>query len=400
MRRIIRSILDNDMYKFTMGYGALREYPNVSARSHFINRGRTKFPAGFADRLREQIDSMASLRLSRSERKFIIDKFYFMSGREWYADWLRDTFRFDPSQVTIAQTVGDLKVVVEGFWCTAIYWEVPLMATISELYYEMTGVKPDPNFLKRTAEKGKKFREAEARVTDFATRRRHSFDVHFRVVREMKRTAGPALVGTSNLLLAKLLNLTPIGTYAHEWVQAHAAMYGYVMADRMAMEAWSRVYGAQLGTALSDTFTTESFLLSFDTDMAKLFDGVRHDSGDPFKFVDQVIEHYKALRIDPSTKTIIFSDSLNTDRVLELVAYCREKSIRCAFGIGTDWGNDILDAFGKRVPPLNMVVKVFAFLVPRFLRWIPICKLSNDSGKESGDPRAIAAAKFDLLGEE
>lgn len=395
-QRIIRSILDNDLYKFTMAYAALVLYPDVLARYRFVNRGKTEFPPGFAERLQEQVDSMKSLRLTKSERNFIVRKCYYLPT--WFADWLRDTFRYDPSQIKISQNGGRVEITVEGVWHTAIFWEVPLMAIVSELYFEMMGIKPDKNLMKRTLSKGEMFLKARVLLSDFGTRRRFSHYVHMLVVRTLKRSAGEYLVGTSNLYLAKKYNLTPIGTYAHEWVQAHAAMFGYVMADRMAMEAWAKVFGAALGTALADTYTTESFFFSFDTYLAKLFDGVRHDSGDPYEFIDRVIEHYRKLRIDPATKTIVFSDGLTPELALAIAAYCREKGIRAAFGIGTNLTNDIYDEFGNRIKPLNIVVKAFEFFVPRFNRWVKTCKLSNDPGKKSGDPRAIEAAEFDLLG--
>jgi nicotinate phosphoribosyltransferase len=184
-------------------------------------------------------------------------------------------------------------------------------------------------------------------------------------------------------------DIKPIGTHAHEWFMFHAAQYGFKMANTQALENWVAVYRGDLGIALSDTFTTAEFYEVFDKKFAKLFDGVRHDSGDPTEFAEKTIKHYQQLGIDPLSKTIIFSDALNPDKVKRIADYCRGK-IGLSFGIGTNFTNDV------GLPPMNMVIKMTEAL-PEAQPWIPVVKLSDEPGKHSGDERTIQLAK-EILG--
>ena len=219
---------------------------------------------------------------------------------------------------------------------------------------------------------------------DFGTRRRYSYDNQDRIIQLFIRKGGNKFVGTSNVHFAHKYNIKPIGTMAHEWIMVHGALYGYKMANTLSLENWVDVYGGKLGTALSDTYTTDIFFEDFDIKLSKLFDGVRHDSGDPFKFADKVIEHYKSLGIDPITKTIVFSDGLNTKLATEIKEYCVGK-IMSSFGIGTHFTNDI------GVKPLNMVIKISAVWVHG--RWVHAVKLSDDLGKNTGDEKEVRLSK-------
>lgn len=375
----------NDLYKWPMGQAAFHYYSRIVAEYVFINRGGTQFPEGFGDKLREQIALMADLRLDPHELSYIKRTCYFLSPAylEWFAN-----YSFNPDEVSVAQNGGELQVVIQGPWYRTIFWEIPLLATISALYYLETGKKPQGDWQARAADKGLRLKADNIRFADFGTRRAYSPEVHDAVVNIMRRTAESSFVGTSNVALAARYLLTPIGTYAHEWVMGNAGVYGVRMANEKAMEIWAREFGANLGTALSDTFTTESFLQSFNAFYAKLFDSVRQDSGDPFTFVDQMVGHYRKLRIDPRHKTIIFSDGLDVPQVVRLADYCRGK-INCSFGIGTNLTNDV------GVVPLNMVIKLSAIFLPDGRR-IPVVKLSDEPGKITGDPRAVASARSEL----
>ena len=195
-------------------------------------------------------------------------------------------------------------------------------------------------------------------------------------------------VGTSNVYFAYKYNITPIGTHAHEWFMFHAAKYGYKMANHLSMENWTDVYRGDLGIALSDTFTTEVFFKSFDKKFAKLYDGVRHDSGDPIEFADKVIAHYEKLGIDPKSKAIVFSDSLNPEKAVKIKDHCRSK-IKCSFGIGTNFSNDV------GVKPLNMVIKMVE-AKPEGEDWHHTIKLSDSKGKYTGNVDEIEMAKHVL----
>jgi nicotinate phosphoribosyltransferase len=263
---------------------------------------------------------------------------------------------------------------------------VPLLCLISENLYRLLPEEREGD--KTVAEKTKKkieaYGEMGVTIAEFGTRRRHSFYVHDLVVKTLK-THGSPFVGTSNVHLARVHNTKPIGTHAHEWFMFHAAKYGFKMANTMALEHWIDVFRGDLGIALSDTFTTDEFFEIFDKKFARLFDGVRHDSGDPLEFADKTIRHYQQLGIDPRSKTIIFSDSLNFDRVKKIAQHCQDR-IGISFGIGTNFTNDV------GLKPVNIVLKMTE-AQPDGEHWTPVIKLSDEPMKHTGDERSIALAK-------
>jgi nicotinate phosphoribosyltransferase len=185
--------------------------------------------------------------------------------------------------------------------------------------------------------------------------------------------------------MAMIHKTKPIGTHAHEWFMFHAARYGFKMANAMGLEHWVNVYRGDLGIALSDTYTSEVFFGQFDKMFSKLFDGVRHDSGDPIEFADKVIAHYQKMGIDPKSKTIIFSDSLNYKKVAAIADYCSGK-IAMSFGIGTNLTND------AGLEPMNIVIKMTAAF-PKDGEWTDVVKLSDEPGKHTGNQDVIALAK-------
>ena len=386
--RIIHSLLDNDFYKFTMQNAVTKLFPAARVRYRFVNRGGHRFPEGFARALRHQVDSMASLALSADEKAYLARKCSYLDPV--YLDFLSG-YRYDPSEVRIEQKGGDLEVSIEGFWYRTILWEVPLMALISELYYLITGLQrvDDEQVCQITRRKMETYKGLDIKIAEFGTRRRHSYRVQELVVAALQKYGGSNYIGTSNVRLAMDYNVIPIGTHAHEWFMFHAAHFGYKMANRMGLENWVEVYRGDLGIALADTFTTDVFLRSFDKKLAKLFDGVRHDSGDPLAFIDKITAHYRSLNIDPTSKTIIFSDTLTPDTVGRIAQYCRGK-IGMSFGIGTNFTNDVgLEA-------LNMVIKMSAAFTENG-KWTSTVKLSDAEGKYTGEPQAIALAK-NILG--
>jgi nicotinate phosphoribosyltransferase len=201
----------------------------------------------------------------------------------------------------------------------------------------------------------------------------------------LKKYGGKAFVGSSNVHFAMINSVKPIGTHAHEWFMFHAAKYGFKMANSTGLDDWVKVYRGDLGIALSDTYTTKVFYTKFDRMFAKLFDGVRHDSGDAIQFAEQTILHYRGLGIDPLSKTIIFSDALNYEKVLRIADYCREK-IGMSFGIGTNLTNDV------GLKPMNIVIKMTEAF-PDGDGWTPVVKLSDEKGKYTGDETRIQLAK-------
>lgn len=385
---MLNSILDNDFYKFTMQNAVVKLFPKAKARYSFINRGQHAFPEGFGDALRQAINDMANVQLTSAEKQFFaltcpyIDPTYF--------DFLQG-YRYDPREVHITQNGTDIKVDIEGLWYRTILWEVPILSIICELYYQLTGAErmPDKEVTDVARKKIERYRTLGVTIAEFGTRRRHSYAAHRLVVEQLKQHGASSFIGTSNVHMAMLNQTKPIGTHAHEWFMFHGAKYGFKMANLLGLEHWSDVYRGDLGIALSDTYTSTVFFTQFDKKLTKLFDGVRHDSGDPLDFADETIQHYERHGIDPRSKTIIFSDGLNYEKVNRIAKHCQDR-IGISFGIGTNFTNDV------GLPTMNIVLKMIEAL-PDEGQWTPVVKLSDEPGKHTGDERAIRLAKELLM---
>ena len=383
---IIKHFTDNDLYKFSVMHAIQKLYPWSVVKYEFTNRGGTKFPEGFADRLREEVEFMANLKLTREEKKFIEKRCYFFDPV--FIDFL-EGYRYSPDEVHISQNEeGELKVWIEGFWYRSVLWEVPLMAIISELYFKMQGIEPQ-EVESKAITKAIALKDLKADFSEFGTRRRFSFDVQDRVVKSLKENAGNYFKGTSNVYLAMKHNTTPIGTMPHEWFMYHGAVYGYRAANMKALEAWVDVFQGSLGITLTDTYTTDSFIESFSQKQALLFDGVRWDSGDPIEFIDKVIQFYEENRIDPASKTLVFSDSLNLELVKKIKEHVNGR-VHDTYGIGTFLSNDV----GAKA--LNMVIKLTDVKPNPKVKYHKAVKLSDVKGKNTGDTKEIELCKLTL----
>ncbi|MCD8194440.1 MAG: nicotinate phosphoribosyltransferase [Tannerellaceae bacterium] len=382
---IIQNFTDNDLYKFSVMLAIFRLYPDAYVKYEFINRGETDFPEGFAERLKEEVAHMASLAMTKQEKAFITERCYFFDPA--FIDFL-EGYRYNPDEVQILQSGGRLKVEIEGYWFRTVLWEVPLMAIISELYFRMMGVKPEL-VEQRAKEKARILAGMKADYSDFGTRRRFSFEVHDQVVNCLKENSGFYFKGTSNVYLAMKYNTTPIGTMPHEWFMFHGAQFGYRSANMKALEAWVEVYQGSLGITLTDTYTTDSFLDTFSLKQAKLFDGVRWDSGDPIEFTNKAIRFYEENRIDPTSKTIVYSDSLNLERIREIRQHVSGR-IHDAYGIGTFLTND------AGANPLNMVIKLTEVKDHPQKEFLHAVKLSDVPGKNTGNTDEIELVKRTL----
>lgn len=382
---IIKHFTDNDLYKFSVMHAIQRLYPWSYVKYKFTNRGGTEFPEGFAERMKDEVAAMSVLKLTKQERKFVEKRCYFFDPV--FIDFL-EGYRYDADEVHIVQNGGQLDITIEGYWYRTVLWEVPLMSIISELYFDMTGAHPQ-DVEEKTVTKAKALALLQADFSEFGTRRRFSFDVHDKVVEVLKANSGEYFKGTSNVYLAMKHNTTPIGTMPHEWFMFHGALFGYRAANIKALEAWVEVYQGSLGITLTDTYTTDSFFQSFSLKQAKLFDGVRCDSGDTLEFADKTIQFYKENRIDPSSKTIVFSDSLNVESVREIKQYV-DGRIHDTYGIGTFFTNDV------GVKALNMVIKLTDVKVKPQAEYLQAVKLSDVMGKNTGDEREIEICKLTL----
>lgn len=380
---MIASILDNDLYKFTMQQAVLELYPEAAATYEFINRRPAdRFDRRFFSALIEAIDQLPRLRLRPAQREFLQRRCPALKPA--YLEYLQD-YRFDPSQLDARlDAQGRLSIVVAGAWHRAILWEVPLLAIVSELHGRLLDVGWNSRGqAKRLREKSETLLRGGCRFADFGTRRRRDFQAQDRAVRILR--GNPGFLGTSNVHLARRYDAPAVGTMGHEWIMAHGALCGLKHANRFALEAWAGVYPEKPGTALTDTYTTAAFFADFDARLARLYDSLRQDSGSPFDFVDRAIEHYRKLGVDPASKTIVFSDGLTPDSAAKIRRHCGGR-IGAAFGIGTNLTNDFPGA-----EPLNIVIKLTA------LDGRPAVKLTDDPAKASGCADALRAARETFL---
>ncbi|WP_035235233.1 nicotinate phosphoribosyltransferase [Desulfobacter vibrioformis] len=378
---MIETILDNDLYKFTMQQAVCRLYPKARVRYELTNRSHTPFPAGFDVLIKNRVARMAGLGLTRDERGWLEKACPYFTKP--YLDYL-SSYRYDPDQVEISQQGHTLSVRVAGPWSRTILWEVPLMAVISETYFKVTA----PDILSRQAirernqTKVKLMSDAGLTFVEFGTRRRFSSANHAHFLEDVLDLDHHGLAGTSNVHFARIYGLVPVGTLAHEWIMFHSALTDYARANAAAMDAWLKVYPDVLGIALTDTFTTKIFLKAFTRDRAGRFSGVRHDSGDPEIFTRNMISHYRKKGIDPAAKAIVFSDGLDVERAINIHKVCRGQ-VKDSYGIGTNLTNDV------GVDPLNIVIKLSWVEPEPGMEGRPTVKLSDDPGKHTGDPEEL-----------
>lgn len=365
---IIHSLLDTDLYKFTMMQTVLHHFPSAQAEYRFFCRSEGVDLRPIAHAVHSEVEQLAALRLTDAERGWL-------ASLPWFsADFIEHLarFRFDPRQVSIRPGTEQLEITVRGPWQAAILFEVPLLAIVNETWFRTQA--DNPNYaaaLMRLGHKAELMEQAGAAlsVTEFGTRRRFSRAWHEEVLTGFKRLAPNALAGTSNMDLAHRLDLAPMGTMAHEYLQACQVLAPSLPeAQVFALDTWLEEYQGALGTALTDTYGLDAFLADFDERLARAYTGVRHDSGDPFEWSERMLAHYETLGIDPREKTLIYSNSLSVPRALELFEHYRERA-RIGFGIGTNLTND------TGMPPLDIVIKMTR------LNGQAVAKLSDDPGK-------------------
>jgi len=386
---IIRSILDTDLYKFTTSYAYSKLFPRAYGEFEFVDRSNGDYPNGFDLLLRKELEKMSGLSLTDGEEAFVRKQMPYLPPI--YIDFLKG-FRFDPSEVEIRMEGSKLHIRASGLLYRITLWETPILATVSELFFRETGQHPDLKYMEEAAiQKAVKMKEHGITFSLFGMRRRFSLDVEDRVTELLKAHAGESLFGTSNVYMAYKHNLNVSGTHPHEWVQFHGSIYGYKMANYMSMEDWINVYDGDLGTVLTDTYTTDVFLRNFSKKHAALFTSLRHDSGDPFVFTDKVIKRYEELRVNPKLKYLVFSDSLNAEKAIKIKEYCGDR-IGATFGIGTNLTADV----GNDIKGMNIVMKLFRCKMTAKEPWQECVKLSDIEGKHTGSEREIALVKETL----
>jgi len=379
---IIRSMLDDDLYKFNMGSVVFHDFPNAVVTYKFILRSKVPFPDRFCIELSKQIRMLAKLTMTDEEQDWMRKAIPYQ--RPSYIEWLRH-YQMDPNEVEVRQVGGELSIEITGYWFRTIFWEVKLMAIISELYFRMTGQLPDDKWKTRIYEKASKLSKSGSHWIDFGTRRRFSYEVQDKLVEMMRDYTG--FLGTSNPHLAMKYGVIPSGTYAHECIMAMSVLYGPRMADRMWRKHWAAHFNGNVGVALTDTFTSKVFYRDFDTYDARLFDGVRVDSGENYEQGIRAVDHYRKLGIPSSNKRLVFSNGLDTDSYIALDQYFRKWMQPCG-GIGTHFTNDV------GVVPLNMVIKLATADFGHGS--LGVVKLSDDPGKHTGLSKDVELVKSSL----
>lgn len=381
------SILDTDLYKFTTSYAYIKLFPYAMGTFAFTDRDETEYSEDFLAELKSAIKSLAGVRLTEEEKDYMYAHCRFIPLVYW--EWL-SSFRFEPEKINVyLDDKKHLHMEVTDFLYKVTLYEVPLLAIVSEIKNKYSGHKVDREYvLSRLKEKVELSNQNKMPFSEFGTRRRFSYEVQELVIDYLKKNS-LYCTGTSNCHLAMKYNMLMMGTHPHEWFMFHGAQFGYKHANYMALENWVNVYDGDLGTALSDTYTSDSFLTNFSRKQAKLFDGVRCDSGDEFEFIDRLIARYQELGIDATTKTIIFSNALDFEKALRIYNYCSGK-IRCAFGIGTNLTND------TGYKPSNIVMKLTQCKMNKNQEWRECIKLSDDLGKHLGSGTEVDACLHEL----
>ena len=384
---IISSLLDTDLYKFTMMQVVLHQFPGAEVEYRFKCRNAANL-APYVGEIREEIRGLCRLHFQDAELAYLKAMRFIKSD---FIDFL-GIFKLNEKYVSVTPLPsGEIEVSIKGPWLHTILFEIPVLAIINEVYFRNTQKRPD--LAEGRKRLNTKILELQAnglhelKIADYGTRRRFGKAWHEEVLRTLMMRLGTGVTGqfagTSNVLFAMKLGLTPLGTMAHEYLQACQAL-GPRLRDSQVFgfESWAKEYRGDLGIALSDVYGMSAFLRDFDMYFCKLFDGTRHDSGDPFQWGERMLAHYVENRVDPKTKTLIFSDGLTVPRTIELYQQFRGRC-QLAFGIGTNLTNDLGDP--PRHEPLQIVIKMIR------CNGQPVAKLSDTPSKNMCDDEKYLA---------
>jgi nicotinate phosphoribosyltransferase len=368
---LIASLLDTDLYKFTMMQVVLHHFPGAQVEYQFKCRTPGVDLASHIEPIREEVANLCKLRFEEQELAYLRGLRFMKSD---FVDFL-GLFQFNEKYIRVEPRPDrSLDITIRGPWLHTILYEIPVLAIVSEVYFRRT----QPNAAldegrRRLSKKIDLVRTVESvddlKISDFGTRRRFSLAWQDEIIATLKREIPQYLAGTSNVLLARKHGVTPLGTMAHEYMQACQALGPRLRdAQVFAFDKWAQEYRGDLGIALSDTYGMSAFLRDFDMYFCKLFDGARHDSGDPFEWGEKLIAHYQKNRVDPRTKTLIFSDQLSFPLAIEISQRFRGRS-KISFGIGTNLTNDL------GYVPINIVIKMTE------CNGQPVAKVSDAPGK-------------------
>lgn len=371
---IIKSLLDTDLYKFTMQQTVLHQFPNArEVEFNFRCRTPNVNLAQYIDEINKEIDHLCSLTFTQEELDYL-GSLRFMKPD--YIDFLT-IFRLQRKYVNVVD-IGDgqIDIVIKGPWLHTIPFEIYMLSIVNEVYFRnLPKAKQEIDVVWETgmAKLDEKIEliktDSSFKFSDFGTRRRFSAEWHEEVIKKLKNEVPDNFTGTSNVLFAMKYNLTPIGTMAHEYLQACQVLGPRLReSQKFALEVWVQEYRGDLGIALTDIIGLDAFLADFDLYFCKLFDGVRHDSGDPYEWGEKILEHYSKMKIDARTKSFVFSDGLTVPKAMELNNHFKGR-VKNFFGIGTNLTNDV------GFTALNIVLKMTK------CNGFPVAKLSDTPGK-------------------
>lgn len=369
---LIQSLLDTDYYTFTMMQAVLHQHPNVDVEYQFIVRSKENL-SHLIPEIRVELEKLASQRIREDELRFLFNRRFREYLTEDFEQFL-GLFRFNLRYILVNEVDGQLNIRVRGPMLHCIMFEQPVLALVSELrnrekYPEVEledvtrRLYQKFDWLEKNVSKDEL---AEFRVSDFSTRRRLSFKAQREVVDIMRRDFPGVFVGTSNAHLAYEFDLPLIGTMAHQWLMVHQQLSRLRESQNAALENWVREYRGRLGIALTDCISTDFFLKDFDLYFAKLYDGLRQDSGNPIVWADKVLARYAQLGIDPMTKDLMFSDALNFEKCIPILRHVRGRA-KFGFGMGTSLACDV-----EGVEPLSIVMKLVR------VHGEPVVKFSDD----------------------
>lgn len=385
MTPVIRSLLDTDLYKFTMWQAMLHRHPQTQAEYRFVCRNRPAYPlATLAAEVGAELDHLCTLGFALDELDYLRGLRFMKSD---FIDFLR-IFRFQRDFIDVRAEGEALSIVAHGPQVHVMAFEIFVLAIVNELYFRrFDAAAALAEGRRRLAAKVERLAAVPAaqpgrhpfEFFDFGLRRRYSGAWQREVVATLKRDAAATFKGSSNVLLARDLGLVPIGTMAHEYLQTYQAL-GVRLRDsqRAALEDWVQEYRGDLGIALTDVIGMDAFLSDFDLYFAKLFDGLRHDSGDPYVWGEKALAHYAALRIDARTRRLVFSDGLDLEQAFALHRHFADR-VQLGFGIGTHLSNDV------GLEPLQIVMKLAR------ANGQPVAKLSDSPGKTLCDDETFLA---------
>lgn len=387
MKQIINHFTDNDLYTFSCQYYIMQQYPRAEVEYTFIDRNNTVYPEGFDKLLQQQVDYMRNVIITDEEIEFMTTRCVWLPV--WYFIFLRG-YRFNPGEVEISQDEeGHLSIRIVGKWFSTIMWEMPLLSCISEIIHILNGDDEKYDIeteRQKVVEKSEKIFSNGLVLGDMGTRRRFSYEHQKMVLETMaevyrsKQWEG-IFTGTSNVYLAMLLDLKPLGTLSHQIISFEENVSGVFECNYSVMKKFSDVYDGNNGIYLYDCFGDELFFKNLSKRMAMMYSGLRIDSGIEEEQTEKIIEKYISLGIDPTTKQVVYSNGLDIDRCIEIHRYCNGR-VQDSYGVGTNLMCDIDD-----VRPSNIVIKLTKCRITEAREWHNCIKLSCDKGKMLGNPK-------------